>query len=858
MYFRSIYLFALLFVVTGKLNGYEVSVKTNPPAVEFGHSLEVTCSTTCNNPTIIMEYKPGTDPNSTLGDKWITDRFPSVQQWDFSAPCTVICQSAGKQVKEVKQVVPVYNRNLSVVPLPEVLEVYKPYQLECIGPKVYPKDKLVLTWLRGSEVVQNISTEDPGLPDDGPLKNVLNFTPSISDDGMVYTCLADLNLDSNSTKQIANASVTLQTYSFPEPPKISNINQVELNQQVQLKCEIPNVYPAEKMRLMWTKDGTKWKSDTNVSDHSTVWATIPWTPHETGLTQFNCTADFEDYPSVPSKMDSVVIEAYVFSNPEIHIPTTIEGIPVNITCSVFNVSGELQLRLKKGSEILVNRSASTGLTIYHTVNPRAELNGQEFTCEAELTFHHHSNTTVKQQSAALAVWSFPDPPRILSRDPVEVNQNVTLTCEVPNVYPAEKMRVRLFWGGEQQISVTIQPDATTVRATTTWTPRETNLTEVSCMADFGDYPSIPPKIDSIFIEVYVFSNPEIHIPITIEGIPVNMTCSVFNVSGELQLRLKKGSEILVSRSASTGLTIYHTVNPGAELNGQQFTCEAELTLHHHSNTIVKRQSTALTVWSFPDPPRILSRDPVEVNQNVTLTCEVPNVYPAEKMRVRLFWGGEQQISVTIQPDATTVRATTTWTPRGTNLTEVSCMADFGDYPSIPPKIDSIFIEVYVFSNPEIHIPITTEGIPVNITCSMPNVSGKLQLRLKKGSEILVNRSASTGLTIYHTVNPRAELNGQQFTCEAELTFHHHSNIITKERSNILTVHGKGLEIWKICLIVIIITLAIIGLVVGIIWYVMCRPSKRGKYKVSSSIANKDNGSCCKNEHQNSIPLLQRP
>ncbi|XP_059846848.1 vascular cell adhesion protein 1-like [Hypanus sabinus] len=665
MYFRSIYLFALLFVVTGKLNGFEVSVKTNPPAVEFGHSLEVTCSTTCNNSKIFVEYKPGINPNRTHGDKWFTDQFPSVQQWDFSAPCTVICQYPGKQpMKEVKQVVPVYNRNLSIAPPPEVLEVNKPYQLECTGPKVYPQNRLVLTWLRGSETVQRNSTEDPGLPEDGPLKNVLNFTPSISDNGMVYTCLADLNLDSNSTKWIANASVTLQTYSFPEHPKIFNSNQVELNQQVQLTCKIPNVYPAEKMRVMWTKDGTKWKSDTKVSDHSTVWATIPWTPNETGLTQFNCTADFEDYPSIPSKMDSVVIEAYVFSNPEIHIPITTKDIPVNITCSVLDVSGELQLSLKKGSEILVSRSASTGLTIYHTVNPRAELNGQQFTCEAELTFHHHSNT------------------------------------------------------------------------------------------------------------------------------------------------------------------------------------------------IVKGQSTALTVCDFPEPLRILGRDPVEVNQEVTLTCEVQNVCPAEKMRVRWFWGGEQQISVTNRSDA--IRATTTWTPQETGVTEVSCMADFEDYSSIPPKNNNVFIEVYVFSNPEIHIPITTEGIPVNITCSVLDVSGKLQLSLKKGSEILVNRSASTGLTIYHTVNPRAELNGQQFTCEAELTFHHHSNIITKEKSNILTVHGKGLEIWMICLIIIIITLIIIGLVAGIIWYVKYRLSKRGKYKVSSTIANKDNGSCCKNEHQNSIPLVQRP
>ncbi|XP_072104156.1 intercellular adhesion molecule 2-like isoform X2 [Mobula birostris] len=212
MYSRSIFLFALLLVVTDKLNGFEVSIETNLPVVEFGQSLEVTCSTTCNNSTINVEYKPGINPIRTLGDKWITDRLLSVQKWDLTVPCTVVCPSANKPVKESKCVVPVYNRNLSIVPLPDVLEVNKPHQLECIGPKVYPNNKLVLTWLRGSEVVVRNSTEEQGFPEDGPLKNIFHFTPSNSDNGLVYTCLAELKLSDNSTKWIANASVTLQMY----------------------------------------------------------------------------------------------------------------------------------------------------------------------------------------------------------------------------------------------------------------------------------------------------------------------------------------------------------------------------------------------------------------------------------------------------------------------------------------------------------------------------------------------------------------------------------------------------------------------------------------------------------------------
>ncbi|XP_051897872.1 intercellular adhesion molecule 5-like [Pristis pectinata] len=313
------------------------------------------------------------------------------------------CQSANR-TNDKRAVVTVYNRELNVSQPPELLEFNKSYQLECTGPRVYPKNNLILTWLRGSEVVQNNSTGEAGFPDaDDRLRNVLNFIANTSDDGQMYTCSAEVDLGSNKTKLITNSSVTLKTYSFPEPPRILSRDPVEVNQEVTLTCEVPNVYPAEKMRVRWLQNGEELKSVTNTPDPTTVQATTAWTPRETGWTELICTAEFEDYPSVPSKNNSIFIEVYVLPEPKILIPNSYTGIRVNITCSVFNVSGELQLRLKKGSEILVNRLASTGLTIFHTVNPQAELNGQQYTCETELTLQQHFKHIVKRQNATLNV-----------------------------------------------------------------------------------------------------------------------------------------------------------------------------------------------------------------------------------------------------------------------------------------------------------------------------------------------------------------------------------------------------------------------------------------------------------------------
>ncbi|XP_067877409.1 intercellular adhesion molecule 1-like isoform X2 [Heterodontus francisci] len=390
--------------IKASVTGFEVWIDTNPSAVEFGDSLEVNCSTTCAEPIMTVEYKSGIHPNRRNGTNWSTDYFPSVQKWDFAAPCSVICKSDGRQLKEEKKVVTVYNRELNITSPPEVLEVNKTYSLECIGPRVYPNNKLKLTWLRGSEIVQRNFTGEEGFPDDDKrLRNIFQFTASMSGDGQEYTCLAEVDLGLNTTKPITNSSVTLQTYSFLDPPRILDKRPIEVKQEATLTCEVPNVYPAEKMRVRWFQDGKELNSVTTRPNSNTVRTTTTWKPQVAGLMEVVCTADFEEYPSVPPKNDSVFIEVFVFPDPEIQVPISPEGNPVNITCSVFNVSGELQLSLKNRNDILVNESSSTGLSIYYTVDAEAKLDGQQYICEAELKLQDPSTSRVKKQVDTLHV-----------------------------------------------------------------------------------------------------------------------------------------------------------------------------------------------------------------------------------------------------------------------------------------------------------------------------------------------------------------------------------------------------------------------------------------------------------------------
>ncbi|XP_055520210.1 uncharacterized protein LOC129714544 isoform X2 [Leucoraja erinacea] len=294
---------------TAKGNGFEVQINTDTPAVEIEGSLNVTCRTTCLDPIISMELKPGLNKYCNNVNNSITCQIPTVKRWDLPMVCSVLCKSVSNTPVENKTVIIVYNRDLVIAPHPKAMEINKTYQLNCTGPRVYPNTKLHLKWLRGSKVVKSVNPTEQKFPEDvTPVVNILNLNASMAEDGQVYTCLAELDLVTNTTKEIESSSVTLQTYFFSEP----------------------------------------------------------------------------------------VIQASL---------TIIDGKPVNITCSVFNVSGELQLTLKNGNMSLPSESSSTEHTIYHTLHPKMEMNGQQLTCVAKLTLQNHPEPIVKQQNITLNVQS---------------------------------------------------------------------------------------------------------------------------------------------------------------------------------------------------------------------------------------------------------------------------------------------------------------------------------------------------------------------------------------------------------------------------------------------------------------------
>lgn len=199
-----------------------VLIKAEPSAVEFGHPLIVNCSSSCVATRIFIEGTKGY--NVTKQPQWVAHSYSTILMWSLQMYCTAICSSGESDAQNT--IIPVYNRELNITSPPEVLEINTTYTLECTGPRVNPINKLILKWQRGNKIIETNSTEENGIShEDKRLRNVLQFTARTTDDGQVYTCVAEVDLGSNTTLQITNSSVTLQTYREPRSTMISVNNQ---------------------------------------------------------------------------------------------------------------------------------------------------------------------------------------------------------------------------------------------------------------------------------------------------------------------------------------------------------------------------------------------------------------------------------------------------------------------------------------------------------------------------------------------------------------------------------------------------------------------------------------------------------
>ncbi|XP_038640507.1 hemicentin-1-like [Scyliorhinus canicula] len=688
-----------------------------PVNVRKGDEVTMICNSN-GNPTPTLKWEnPRNSSNVEIGSPGVLRISHATSGHQGIYKCRATNQY-GIEEKEVD--IRVTDREINITSPPGVLEVNRRYSLECIGPRVYPNNKLILTWLRGSEIVQINSTGKPGLPDeDLRLRNVFSFTASVSDDGQEYTCLAEVDLGLDSRKPIANSSVTLQTFSFMDPPRIFDQRPVEVKQEVTLTCEVSNVYPVDTMRVRLSQAGEELNSTTTWFNGNTVRQTAAWTPQVAGPTEIVCTADFEEYPSVPPKNSSIFIVVYVFSDPEIQLPVSLEGNLVNVTCSVFNVSGQLQLRLKNGGDILANELSNTGMTIYHTLDAQAHLDKQQYVCEAEMKLRVQSMASpiVKKQVATLRILYKPGDTSIsvnnktVSGFPVNISKGdeVTMICNsngnpTPTLKwedPSNSRKVEIGPPGILRISHATSGHQGIYKC------RATNPYGIEEM-------EVDIRVTAIVtgFEIRININP----PAVEFGDSLEMNCTTTCPDPIINVEYKPG----IHPNRTTGSNWITDYFPSVQ--AWDFTapcnviCESQ---NHRSNEEKKVVTVYNREINITSAPEVL-----EVNRTYSLECIGPRVYPNNKLILTWLRGSEiVQINSTGKPglpdEDLRLRNVFSFTASvSDDGQEYTCLAevDLGLNSTKPIANSSVTLQVH-YKPGDTTISVnnkTVSGVPVNV------------------------------------------------------------------------------------------------------------------------------------------------
>ncbi|KAM3619818.1 uncharacterized protein V6R79_014029 [Siganus canaliculatus] len=137
----------------------------------------------------------------------------------------------------------------------------------------------------------------------------------------------------------------------------------------------------------------------------------------------------------------------------------------------------------------------------------------------------------------------------------------------------------------------------------------------------------------------------------------------------------------------------------------------------------KQVKTTVQVYSFPPAPVIRGQDQLRPGVESTLTCQVPDVYPAELLTLTWLRGDQVLQEVMGDPGFTSVQSDLTFTPQRRDLgATISCRAtlEMQDLPVDEQTIESSFSLSFLYAPVVTATPasvLVMAGDPLTLTCS---------------------------------------------------------------------------------------------------------------------------------------------
>ncbi|XP_038601726.1 vascular cell adhesion protein 1 isoform X2 [Tachyglossus aculeatus] len=629
----------LLVLVTSE--SFKVEITPGPRiAAQIGNVTVLTCiATGCAAPSFSWR----TQIDSPLGGevepgakKSILTMNPVDFKNEHSYLCTAFCEN--KKMERAVQVELYSFPQDPVITMSDFLEVGKPATITCQVPQVYPSERLKIELLKDGHIIESkefFMDEEKKSLETKSLE--VTITPTILDIGQSITCLAELPIDD--MEFLPKLRKTTQKLPINTAPKntvvsITPSNVVQAGDYVKMTCSSEGL-PAPE--ISWSKK----RRDGNLeilSHNATLILNAAMTT-DSGLYVCEGTNRVgKDKKEVELIVQDESFKAEILERPKI---TAQIGNLTVLTCSVTgcpNPSFSWRTQTDSPLEGKV-KNEDTRSTL--TMSPVGFKNEHSYLCTA------FCGTRKMESDIQVELYSFPHDPVITMSDFLEVGKPATITCQVPQVYPSERLKIELLKDGYSIESKEFFMDEEkksleTKSLEVTITPTTLDIGQsISCQAELPiDDMEFLPKLRLTTRRLNIGIAPRNTVisgaPTTTvqEGDYVTVSCSSEGLPApeiSWSKRLDNGDLEFLSQNATLTFNATVTENSGI------YVCEG-------SNQAGKERKEVELIVQVPPKDTVLVAFPsnsVKEGDTVTISCTSVGVSPSQIVLRKKADPGEQ-------------------------------------------------------------------------------------------------------------------------------------------------------------------------------------------------------------------------
>ncbi|CAN9500837.1 unnamed protein product [Ophioblennius macclurei] len=637
------------------VQGLLVDVTPRRPLFPLGERRRLMCSAhDCHSSTPHVAWTlPGDQPLGGAvrveGSGAAITFDPVGMEHEGTLQCKVMC---GEEIKHVTVRVRVY-----ALPGPPVISVVDTVRwgsevvLTCRVPDVHPEDHLILTWLRGNEVLQTGPGAGPG--------SEYHLTLSSEDHRVNVTCRATLVLADLEDMDHRTRETTL-TLEPPAPPSRLSLQllpglDVLEGDQVTFSCHADGAPPP--MLLLRREEVEIQRTGPYPSPSSSSSSSLTFSLSSASLedsAHYSCEATNQFGSEVVNATVSVRAHPLrLDASPELWAEL---GSALVLSCRASGCPDLPELTWTRtdwnqNRSILQNSQHPDGRSLLRL--PHLDLDqGGGYTCRASC------HAVVRERLVQVHVYSFPSDP-ILSGPvpyPLLIGRESVLRCDVQNVFSFNRVRVRWMGAGKvllaesfqssglvQNLSLVLRHRIDRDQIQEVQEDQKQNRSQVvlTCLAELlsEDGEVWRSRRRRIQLEVQAPpTRPTLQLlpgPDVLEGDQVTFSCYSDGAPPPTLLLRREGAALHMNGSAASLLTF--SLFSATLVDSAHYTCEA--TNLHGS----KMSAVTLSVRA---PPRntsvvVLPSNVVQAGQNVTVCCHSVSSPPVTVTLTKLADGTQQ-------------------------------------------------------------------------------------------------------------------------------------------------------------------------------------------------------------------------